>query len=151
MHTPQELQQNFWKAVKSDRTLMLGVDGVEDGHSRPMTAVIEGETGPIWFFTGKPNAVAYGAESTAITVTSEIVSGEFSIAVHNHGPVIPAAVLPTLFQPMVRGTDIASASRSVGLGLFIVSEIAKAHGGEVRVESTDADGTTFTAVIPRSA
>src|SRR4249919_1354455 len=42
MHTPQELQQKFWKALKSDRTLMLGVDGVEDGHSRPMTAVIEG-------------------------------------------------------------------------------------------------------------
>jgi sigma-B regulation protein RsbU (phosphoserine phosphatase) len=97
------------------------------------------------------NAVAYGSESTAITVTSEIVSGEFSIAVHNHGPVIPAAVLPTLFQPMVRGTDIASASRSVGLGLFIVSEIAKAHGGEVRVDSSDTDGTTFTVVIPRSA
>jgi sigma-B regulation protein RsbU (phosphoserine phosphatase) len=96
------------------------------------------------------NAVAYGSASSAITVTSEIAPGVFSIAVHNHGPAIPATVLPTLFQPMVRGTDIASASRSVGLGLFIVSEIAKAHGGEVRVESTDADGTTFTAVIPRS-
>ena len=57
MHTPQDLQQKFWKALKSDRTLMLGVDGVEDGHSRPMTAVIEAESGPIWFFTGKPNAV----------------------------------------------------------------------------------------------
>jgi general stress protein 26 len=57
MPTPQELQDKFWKALKSDRTLMLGVDGVEDGHSRPMTAVVEGESGPIWFFTGKPNAV----------------------------------------------------------------------------------------------
>jgi general stress protein 26 len=57
MHTPQELQRKFWKALKSDRTLMLGVDGVEDGHSRPMTAVVEGESGPIWFFTGRPNAV----------------------------------------------------------------------------------------------
>ncbi len=58
MSTSQELEQKFWKALKGDRTLMLGVDGVEDGHSRPMTAMIEGEArGPIWFFSGKPNAV----------------------------------------------------------------------------------------------
>jgi general stress protein 26 len=57
MTTPQELERRFWKALKSDRTLMLGLDGVEDGHSRPMTAQVEGESGPIWFFTGKPNAL----------------------------------------------------------------------------------------------
>ena len=57
MATHEELEHKFWKALQSDRTLMLGVDGVEDGHSRPMTALVEGESGPIWFFTGKPNAV----------------------------------------------------------------------------------------------
>lgn len=58
MADTRELEAKFWKALKSDRTLMLGVDGVEDGHSRPMTANIEGDAGgPIWFFTGKPNAV----------------------------------------------------------------------------------------------
>jgi general stress protein 26 len=58
MHTPQELEQKFWKALKSDRTLMLGLDGVDDGHSRPMTAQIEGDAGgPIWFFTSKENAL----------------------------------------------------------------------------------------------
>lgn len=57
MTTPQDLEHDFWKALKSDRTLMLGVDGVEDGHSRPMTALVEGERGPIWFFTGTTNAV----------------------------------------------------------------------------------------------
>lgn len=59
MHTPQELEQKFWKALKSDRTLMLGLDGVDDGHSRPMTAQIEGDAGgPIWFFTSTDNALA---------------------------------------------------------------------------------------------
>ena len=57
MPTPQELEAKLWKALKSDRTVMLGVDGVEDGHSRPLTAFVEGESGPIWFFIGKPNAV----------------------------------------------------------------------------------------------
>lgn len=54
----RELEQKFWKALKDDRTVMMGVDGTEDGHSRPLTAMIEGdEGGPIWFFIGKPNAI----------------------------------------------------------------------------------------------
>jgi general stress protein 26 len=57
MPTPQELETKFWKALKSDMTIMLGLDGVEDGHARPMTAQFEGERGPIWFFTAKDNAI----------------------------------------------------------------------------------------------
>ncbi len=59
MHTPQELEEKLWKALKSDMTLMLGLDGVEDGHTRPMTAQLEEEgRGPIWFFTSTDNALA---------------------------------------------------------------------------------------------
>jgi general stress protein 26 len=58
MNTPQELEADFWKALKSDRTVMLGLDGVEDGHARPMTAQFEGDRGgPIWFFTSNDNAI----------------------------------------------------------------------------------------------
>jgi general stress protein 26 len=55
--TPQELEQKFWKALKSDRTVMLGLDGVEDGHARPMTAQAEDDRPPIWFFTANDNAL----------------------------------------------------------------------------------------------
>jgi general stress protein 26 len=57
MHSPQELEARMWKALKSDRTLMLGLDGVEDGHARPMTAQVEGERGPIWFFGARDSAL----------------------------------------------------------------------------------------------
>jgi general stress protein 26 len=58
MPTPKELEEQFWKALKSDMTVMLGLDGVEDGHARPMTAQLEGDAGgPIWFFTTKDNAL----------------------------------------------------------------------------------------------
>lgn len=57
-NAPQELEAKFWKALKSDRTVMLGLEGVEDGHTRPMTAMIEGDAGgPIWFFTANDNAM----------------------------------------------------------------------------------------------
>ena len=53
MPTPQELEARFWAALKSDMTMMLGLAGLEDGHTRPMTAQVENERGPIWFFTAK--------------------------------------------------------------------------------------------------
>jgi general stress protein 26 len=57
MPTPRELEEKFWKSLKSDMTMMLGLDGIEDGHARPMTAQLDGDRGPIWFFTTKDNAV----------------------------------------------------------------------------------------------
>lgn len=58
MSTPREIEEKFWKALKSDHTMMIGLDGVEDGHARPMTALLDGDDkGPIWFFTAKDNAL----------------------------------------------------------------------------------------------
>lgn len=57
MSTEQKLEEKLWSALSSDRTVMLGLNGVEDGHARPMTALVEGDRGPIWFFTSQSNAV----------------------------------------------------------------------------------------------
>jgi general stress protein 26 len=55
MDKDAELAARFWKQLKSDRTVMLGLAGVEDGHSQPMTAQIEDDdgTGPVWFFSSR--------------------------------------------------------------------------------------------------
>jgi general stress protein 26 len=55
MPTPQELEAKFWKSLGSDRTMMLGLDGVDDGHTRPMTAQFENDRSPIYFFTVNDN------------------------------------------------------------------------------------------------
>jgi general stress protein 26 len=55
MNTPKDLERKLWEAIESDRTMMLGLDGVEDGHCRPMTAMVEDGHGPIWFFTSRDN------------------------------------------------------------------------------------------------
>ena len=57
MSSSQEIETQFWKSLKSDRTMMLGLDGIEDGHARPMTAQFERERGPIWFFTAKDHVI----------------------------------------------------------------------------------------------
>ena len=55
MPSAADIEPKFWKALKSDRTMMLGLDGVEDGHARPMTAQFEDDRSPIWFFASKDN------------------------------------------------------------------------------------------------
>lgn len=57
MPNPQELEARFWKALKSDRTMMLGLDGIADDHAQPMTGLTDADAGrgPIWFFTTRDN------------------------------------------------------------------------------------------------
>lgn len=58
MTNETEIKEKFWKALKSDRTMFLGLAGGDDGHARPMTAQLDDDGqdgddyhGPIWFFT----------------------------------------------------------------------------------------------------
>lgn len=59
MTTKAELKTKFWAALNSDRTAMLGCTGT---YPRPMSAQVENERGPIWFFTSRENDLA---EATA--------------------------------------------------------------------------------------
>ena len=95
------------------------------------------------------NAVAYGRPDATVTVTSSVEPASCSIAVHNDGAPIPEALQARIFEPMTRGSGEPSAKRSVGLGLYIVREIAKAHGGMATVTSTEERGTTFSVALPR--
>lgn len=62
MSSPQELEAKFWKALEDDRTVMLGVPGVQP---RPMTALAEGRQAPIWFFTASDTLLAQAVERSA--------------------------------------------------------------------------------------
>jgi sigma-B regulation protein RsbU (phosphoserine phosphatase) len=95
------------------------------------------------------NAMSHGRPETPVTVTTNGTQADaLTLAVHNHGDAIPPAQLQSLFEPMTRGTN-ESSGHGVGLGLFIVREIAKGHGGTVAVRSSEPEGTTFTVTLPR--
>ena len=74
------------------------------------------------------------------------------VTVHNGGTAVPPALLPHIFESFRSGGDPEKQSGrngSIGLGLFIVSEIVKAHAGTVEVHSDPGSGTTFTVTLPR--
>ncbi|HCN44628.1 MAG TPA: PAS domain-containing sensor histidine kinase [Pseudomonas sp.] len=97
------------------------------------------------------NSVAYGDPHFPITLTTDLTEHGASITVHNHGAGIADELLPTLFEPMVRASEQQDALRSVGLGLFIVRQIAEAHGGRISVTSNPVYGTKFTIHLPDGA
>ncbi len=94
------------------------------------------------------NATTYGGGS-AISVRLAGDETEVGIDVHNRGQPIPADLLAKLFQPHQRGGSKPGRG-SIGFGLFIVREVARAHGGSVTVESTRERGTTFSMRLPRA-
>jgi len=95
------------------------------------------------------NAMAYGSPDTPVLVTTSISEQSITIAVHNDGEPIPENIQASIFEPMSRGANTSSVNRSIGLGLFIVGQIAKSHGGRATVRSSAAEGTTFTVELPR--
>ena len=98
------------------------------------------------------NAVQHGSRGSPVRVDVRGDADSVTVAVHNHGPVIPADKVSGIFQAMTMGTGAAGRdARHMGLGLYIVDRIVAAHGGTVTVESTAQKGTTFAVRLPREA
>jgi signal transduction histidine kinase len=95
------------------------------------------------------NAVKHGAKGSPIVVEASSEGDVFEMSVANNGPPIPPDVAERLFQPFFRAPGQQS-NEGLGLGLYIVSEVARAHGGTVIVNSTDSE-TRFTVRFPRAA
>ncbi|WP_242338093.1 MULTISPECIES: response regulator [Anaeromyxobacter] len=95
------------------------------------------------------NAVRYSQEGAAVSLAWSAEGDRRVIAVHNEGSPIDPALLANMFEPFERGRTAASGG--AGLGLFIVREIVRAHGGSVAVTSEAGRGTTFYVNLPARA
>jgi signal transduction histidine kinase len=92
------------------------------------------------------NAISHGAPDQAARVCATAKNGTFDLFVANSGKPIPAEARKRLFQPFYRGAAHGP-SEGLGLGLYIATEIAKAHGGTLEVDSSDKE-TRFTFRMP---
>ncbi len=81
------------------------------------------------------NALAHGAADAPVHVEAHCRDGVFEFSVANQGKPIPEEVLASLFEPFSRHSDSIQ-HNGIGLGLYIASEVAHAHGGTLDVSSS---------------
>jgi signal transduction histidine kinase len=99
------------------------------------------------------NAIQYSYRDTLVRVTLRGEETDIRIDVTNSGPGIDPSALKRLFNPLEQGMAQRArgdARGGLGLGLFIVQEIAAAHGGDVKVRS-DGEETTLAVRLPRGS
>jgi PAS domain S-box-containing protein len=130
------------RAAHPDRTIEFTVQGDTRGRWDPtrVTQVIGNLLA---------NAINYGDPDAPVAVSVAGGEAEVILEVHNHGPPIPEDLRQTIFEPFRRGGRRRTGAEGLGLGLFIVDQIVRAHGGTVEVRSSKAEGTTFSVRWPR--
>jgi signal transduction histidine kinase len=96
------------------------------------------------------NAVKYSPESKTIWVQGRYERGWLILTVRDRGVGIPAREHRRIFRKFVRGTIPPGRTvRGTGLGLALVEQIVRAHGGTVRLESKVGEGSTFSIRLPK--
>ena len=98
------------------------------------------------------NAVKHGDARGDVRIALGEDGDGVVLTVENRGATIPEATLSTMFDPLRRGAeyDGVDDDASLGLGLFVVREVVRAHDGEITVRS-GSDTTTFTLRLPTTA
>jgi two-component system sensor histidine kinase KdpD len=93
------------------------------------------------------NAAAY-AEAGPVAVRADTRLDRLSLRVIDHGPGVPEAERRRVFEPYLRLRPEGSRPTGSGLGLAISRGFVRAHGGDIRVETTPGGGATFVLELP---
>jgi two-component system, OmpR family, sensor kinase len=91
------------------------------------------------------NAVRHSPSGGTVTIKVEQREDAIAIIIQDEGSGIPPEILPRLFLPFQAGPG----SIGLGLGLYLASQIVKAHGGSLAVQATSAQGTSFLLLLPK--
>jgi signal transduction histidine kinase len=133
-------------AAHPDRRLQFRAEGALIGHWDPdrIAQMLSNLIG---------NAVQHGDSDSLIRINASGTEGAVRIEIHNRGTPVPERTRTTLFDPLSRGATQERTSGiegSIGLGLYIANQIAKAHGGTLVLAASDDEGTTFAVELPRN-
>lgn len=94
------------------------------------------------------NALQHGDPVASVAVRIDGTdASQLTLSIHNRG-AMPAAVMEQAFTPFRPGRE-ARTQPGLGLGLYIAKYFVDAHGGSIALDSSEADGTTFTIRLPR--
>jgi signal transduction histidine kinase len=94
------------------------------------------------------NARRHGGDAAPEVRVSRAAGNRASIDVRDHGPGIADGERARIFEPFYRPAGFSESGRGSGLGLALVRQIARHHGGEVASQPADGGGSRFTVVLP---
>jgi signal transduction histidine kinase len=94
------------------------------------------------------NAAQYSPAGSPIGVDAAITDEGLTISVRDHGPGIPAADLPHVFERFHRGANVRDRRSGTGMGLAIAKGVLAVEHGRISVENCAGDGARFTIVVP---
>ncbi len=138
-----------------ERILDLAVERAEVGAGRVEVRV----TGPIEVRADRgrlalavtnliTNAVRYGGDGGPVEVVGKLVGERVQIRVADHGPGIPDEVKQAVFEPFVRARD-SDVGKGTGVGLSLVKQLARLHGGEAWIEDRRGGGAVAVISVPQ--
>ena len=87
----------------------------------------------------------YYVHNPTVWVSTKNLDARVEIKVRDNGPGIPQKVLDKIFQPFF---TTKPTGEGTGLGLSLSYDIVKAHGGELKVETKEGEGSTFIIQLP---
>ena len=124
MPEDEEIRAKFWKALRSDMVVMLGLEGAWAEPPRPMTAQVldDADHGPLWFFTAKSTALAQALTATGPALFTFVSKGHDVFATV-HGNLTP-------------DTDPAMVERLGQAGLYL-----QAAAGVMRASASVTNST----------
>lgn len=146
--SPDELAQDV---VDQFRRELAGNDHAVSLETGAEAAVVAGDREALGraLWNLLDNAVKYSPEGGDVSVATILVDGKVAFRVSDTGIGIPAVEREKIFQKFVRGPEGSRHNvKGTGLGLAMVQEIARAHGGAIEVSSEEGRGSTFTLSLP---
>lgn len=98
------------------------------------------------------NAAKYGSSDKLISIILRQSDQFVEVTVHNFGPTISKEEQLELFKPFHRSNVVKKSNKKGwGLGLTLVRGVVDAHGGKISIDSSEMEGTKFTAIIPKDS
>jgi signal transduction histidine kinase len=140
----QDVTKEFLREANG---LGFTVECGSDSAPHPVSVDAEALSRALWNLLD--NAVKYSGNGRKVELYVSRQKGTVIIAVRDYGIGIPLSDQRRIFQKFVRGAASAAGGiRGTGLGLPMVCHIVEAHGGSVKLQSTEGKGSTFTILLP---
>jgi hypothetical protein len=143
---PDEPVEKILKQVVTELQLIWPNTTIETRYNLTEPVNCDGKRIAQLFSNLLGNALTHGKKDEPVTIKAISADGGFTLSITNTGKKIPDAARERLFHPFSRG-EVKPGQQGLGLGLYIASEIARAHGGTINVVSTNED-TCFTLWMP---